>query len=150
MAFANQLEIVSLRGKLEWYQTQTEGFGTGNSLIFSLGSIADFSVGASISKLSRSKLSQDSITRLPTGVSLGVFYTPINQLQIHLEIEKDIQLKPVVKAGLGYGIKEWVFLRIGINSNPSRLFFGIGLKCDRMNLDYASGQKIRHWGVQNI
>lgn len=144
LAFANQLGIVSLGAKLEWFQTQIDGFGTGNSVIFSLGGIAElspnFSIGASISNLNRSKISKDSETRLATGVSLGIFYLPISQLQIHLEVEKDIQIKPVVKAGLAYGIKDWIFLRTGINSNPSRLFFGIGLKSSRFNLDYAYGQ----------
>ncbi|MEB2776235.1 hypothetical protein SYJ56_13005 [Algoriphagus sp. D3-2-R+10] len=144
LAFANQLGIVSVGGKLEWFQTQIEGFGSGSSVIFSLGGIAElsstFSIGASISNLNRSKISKDSETRLPTGVSLGIFYTPISQLQVHLELEKDIQIKPIVKAGLEYGIKEWIFLRTGINSNPSRLFFGVGLKSNRTRLDYAYGQ----------
>lgn len=144
LAFANQLGIVSVGGKLEWFQTQIEGFGTGNGIIFSLGGMAElspqFAIGASISNLNRSKISKDSETRLPTGVSIGILYTPISQLQVHLELEKDIQIKPVVKAGLEYGIKEWVFLRTGINSNPSRLFFGIGLKSTLFNLDYAYGQ----------
>jgi hypothetical protein len=144
LAFANQLGIISIGGKLEWFQTQIEGFGTSNSLIFSLGGMAElspqFSIGASISNLNRSKISKDSETRLPTGVSLGIFYNPISQLQIHLELEKDIQIKPVVKAGLEYGINDWIFLRTGINSNPSRLFYGVGLKSTRFSLDYAYGQ----------
>jgi len=144
IAFANQLGIVSIGGKLEWFQTQIEGFGTGNSLIFSLGGMAElgpqFSIGASISNPNRSKISNDSETRLPTGVSLGILYNPIPQLQIHLEVEKDIQIDPIVKAGLEYGIKDWIFLRTGINSNPSRLFFGIGLKSTRFTMDYAYGQ----------
>ena len=127
LAFANQLGIVSMGAKLEWFQTQIEGFGSGHSLIFSLGGIAElspnFSIGASISNLNRAKISKDSETRLPTGVSLGVFYSPISQLEIHVEVEKDIQIKPVVKAGLEYAIKDWIFLRTGINSNPSRMFF---------------------------
>tara|TARA_R110002020_G_scaffold205694_2_gene410367 strand:+ start:221 stop:1042 length:822 start_codon:yes stop_codon:yes gene_type:complete len=144
VAFANQLGIISIGGKLEWFQTQIESFGTGNSLIFSLGGMAELSptvsIGASISNLNRSKISKDSETRLPTGVSLGIFYSPIPQLQLHLEVEKDIQIKPIFKAGFEYGIRDWIFLRSGINSNPSRLFFGIGLKSDRFSVDYAYGQ----------
>ncbi|WP_192351148.1 hypothetical protein [Algoriphagus sp. Y33] len=143
-AFANQLGIVSIGGKLEWFQTHIEGFGDGNAIIFSLGGMAElsstFSVGASISNLNRTKISKDTDVRLPTGISLGLLYTPIPQLQAHLEVEKDIQIKPVIKAGLEYGIKDWAFIRTGINSNPSRLFFGLGLKSNRFILDYAHGQ----------
>ncbi|MEP0713797.1 hypothetical protein [Algoriphagus sp.] len=144
VAFANQLGIVSIGAKLEWFQTQIEGFGSGHSAIFSLGGMAElspkFSIGASISNLNRSKISKDSESRLPTGVSLGLRYTPISELQLHLEVEKDISIKPIVKAGLEYAIRDWIFLRTGINSNPSRIFFGIGLKSSRLNLDYAYGQ----------
>ncbi|WPR73616.1 hypothetical protein [Algoriphagus sp. NG3] len=144
VAFANQLGIVSIGGRLEWHQTQIESFGTGNGLIFSIGGIAElspeFSIGASIFNLNRSKISRNSDTRLPTGVVLGIFYNPISQVQIHLEAEKDIQIKPIVKAGLEYGVKDWVFLRAGINSNPSRMFFGIGLKSTRFTVDYTYGQ----------
>lgn len=144
LAFANQLGIVSIGGKLEWYQTQIEGFGTGSRIVFSLGGMAKlsptFSIGASISNLSRSKISKDSDTRLPTAVSLGILYSPISQLQIQLEVEKDIETKPIAKAGLEYGIKDWIFLRTGINSNPSKLFFGIGLKSNHFTLDYSHGQ----------
>ena len=144
VAFANQLGIVSIGGRLEWHQTQIESFGTGNGLIFSIGGIAElspeFSIGASIFNLNRSKISRNSDTRLPTGVVLGIFYNPTSQVQIHLEAEKDIQIKPIVKAGLEYGVKDWVFLRAGINSNPSRMFFGIGLKSTRFTVDYTYGQ----------
>lgn len=144
VAFAHQLGIVSAGGKLEWFQTQAEGFGSGSSIIFSLGGMAElsptFSIGASISNLNRAKISNDSNIRLPTGVSLGIFYNPITQLQLHVEVEKDIQIKPIIKAGIEYNILDWIFLRTGINSNPSRLFYGIGLKSNRFSLDYAYGQ----------
>lgn len=144
LAFANQLGIVSVGARLEWFQTQIEGFGTGNSFIFSLGGMAElspqFSVGASISNLNRAKISANSESRLPTGVSLGILYSPVSSLQIHVELEKDIQIKPVVKAGIEYGIKDWIFLRTGINSNPNRLFFGVGLKSSRFRIDYSYGQ----------
>jgi len=144
LAFANQLGIVSIGGKIEWFQTQIQGFGTANSLIFSLGGILELGpkidIGASIFNLNRGKLSSESTQHLPTGISLGLNYTPIPQLEVQLELEKDIMLKPVVKLGLEYSLKEWVHLRTGINSNPSRLFFGIGISRDQFSFDYAYGQ----------
>ena len=75
-----------------------------------------------MSNLSRSKISKDSESKLPTGVSMGVIYKPVDLLQLHIEVEKDIQIKPIVKDGIEYGIRDWIFLRKGVNSNPSRLF----------------------------
>lgn len=144
IAFSNQLGIVSIGAKAEWFQTQIEGFGTGNTFIFSLGGIAElspqFNIGASISNLNRAKISSDSEQRLPTGISLALNYKPVESLTTQLEIEKDILLKPVVKVGLEYGLKDWLYLRSGINSNPSKLFFGLGLRYQRVGFDYAYGQ----------
>lgn len=144
IAFANKLGIVSIGGNLQWFQTQIEGFGSGNGLVFSLGGIAElspqFKMGASISNLNRGKVSRDTDQRIPTGISMGVNYTPIESLSLQLEIEKDIELSPVVKAGLEYGIKELIFLRTGVNTKPNRIFFGLGLKPGKFSFDYAHGQ----------
>jgi hypothetical protein len=83
-------------------------------------------MGARISNLTREKISKKTDQRIPTGISMGVNYTPITSLSLQLEIEKDIQLLPIVKAGLEYGNKELIFLQAGINSNPNRIFFRVG------------------------
>ncbi|UZD24019.1 hypothetical protein PBT90_11555 [Algoriphagus halophytocola] len=144
IAFANKLGIVAIGGKAEWFQTQMEGFGTGNNLILSLGGIAElspeFSIGASFFNLNRAKLSQATEERLPTGISMGINYQPVPQLQLQAEVEKDIEVKPVVKLGIEYVLRDWVLLRTGINSNPSRMFFGLGIKLDQLSFDYAYGQ----------
>ncbi len=150
VAFGHQLGPASIGGKTEWFQTHIEGFGSGNSLIFSLGGLVELapsvSLGASIFNLNRARLSSDSPYRLPTGLSLGLLYHPGKSLEMHLEIEKDIQLYPVYKVGLEYGIKEWLYLRTGINSNPGRVLFGLGVQKSKFSVDYAYGQN-QHLGT---
>ncbi len=144
LGFSNTLGIVSLGAKIDWFQTQIEGFGTGNAFLFSLGGVAEldpkFFLGANFSNLNRAKISQNSEQRLPTAVQLGFSYLPGESLGIRAEIEKDIALDPVVKAGIEYRLGDWVFLRAGVNSNPGRLYFGLGLKKERFGFDYAYGQ----------
>jgi hypothetical protein len=144
ISYGNKLGIVSIGSKLEWFQTHVEGFGTGNAIIFSLGGIADlspiFSLGASISNLNRAKLGRNSIQRIPTGISLGLSYHPSKQLNFFGEVEKDILIKPVYKIGLEYELHEWIELRTGVNSNPGRLFFGLGLNYEKFGLDLGYGQ----------
>ncbi len=144
ISYSNQLGIVSIGGKLEWFQTQIEGFGTGNSAIFSLGGIADlsptFSLGATISNLNRAKLGRNSTQRIPTGISLGLSYHPSTQLNFYAEVEKDILINPVYKIGLEYELHEWIELRTGVNSNPGRLFFGLGINYVKIGLDLGYGQ----------
>lgn len=144
LGFSNTLGIVSLGAKIDWFQTQIEGFGTGNAIVFSLGGVAelspDFFLGANFSNLNRAKLSQNSEQRLPTAIQMGIAYLPGESLKILAEIEKDIELDPVFKAGIEYQLREWLFLRTGISSNPSRLSFGLGLRKEQFGFDYAYGQ----------
>lgn len=144
LGFSSTVGIVSIGAKVDWFQTQIERFGTGNALVFSLGGVAElgpnFFLGANLSNLSSSKISQKSEQRLPTAVQLGISYLPIEPLKILAEIEKDVELDPVFKAGIEYQLGDWVYLRTGISSNPARLSFGLGLRLSQFGFDYAYGQ----------
>jgi hypothetical protein len=144
MGFSNTLGIVSLGAKIDWFQTNMEGFGTGNALLFSLGGVAEldpkFFLGANFSNLNRSKLSKNNVQRLPTLVQMGISYLPSDAVRILAEIEKDIELDPIIKAGIEYRLQEWIFLRTGVSSNPSRISFGLGVKKDHFGFEYAYGQ----------
>ena len=144
IGYSNQIGIVSLGLKAEWFQTQIEGFGTGNAVLLHFGGVAElgpkFFFGAHISNINRAKISKNSQERLPTAIQMGITYRPVETLSIYLETEKDIAVPPALKAGLEYGIKDWLYLRSGINTNPARLFFGFGLRPKGFKIDYGFGQ----------
>ncbi|MBN3583500.1 hypothetical protein JYB64_13960 [Algoriphagus aestuarii] len=144
VGFSQKLGIASFGLKVDWFQTQIQDFGTGNSLLISMGGVTELGpkiqIGGSFSNINRAKISKNSEDHLSTLISLGLSYFPTSSLQIHLEAEKDISYAPNIKLGLEYGLKEWVFLRTGINSNPSNLFFGIGIKPGNFQFDYGLGQ----------
>lgn len=144
IGYSQKLGIASFGFKADWFQTQIQDFGTGNSFVISLGGIADLGpkiqMGANFSNLNRSKISKYSEERLPTLISMGLSYFPTSSLQIHVEAEKDISFKPTIKVGLEYGIKDWIFLRTGINSEPSKINFGIGINPGKFHFDYGLGQ----------
>jgi hypothetical protein len=99
-----------------------------------------FFLGAHFSNLNRARLSQNNELRLPTTVQMGISYLPSESLRLMAELEKDIELAPVFKAGIEYELNQWILLRTGISSNPARLSFGLGLRKDRFGFDYAYGQ----------
>ncbi|GAB3223276.1 hypothetical protein J0A67_10665 [Algoriphagus aestuariicola] len=144
VGFSNTMGIVSIGAKLDWFQTQIEGFGSGHAFLFSLGGIAElgpkFFLGANFSNLNRAKISQNSEQRLPTAIQLGITYLPVESIRILVEMEKDIALDPIAKAGIEYQLRDWIVLRTGISSNPGRLSFGLGLRKDQFGFDYAYGQ----------
>lgn len=144
LGYSQKLGIASFGFKADWFQTSIQDYGTGNSLVLSLGGVADLGpkiqMGANFLNLNSSKISRYSKDRLPTIISMGISYFPTTSLQFHVEVEKDILFKPNVKIGLEYGILDWVFLRTGINSDPSKVNFGIGLNPGKFHIDYGLGQ----------
>ncbi len=136
--------ILSFGAKAAWFQTYIEGFGTGNALLLSLGGLAElgprFFFGAHLSNLNQAKISKQSSQPIPTLLTLGITYLPAKNLEIHSELEKDLNHPPLFKLGLNYQLENWIFLRTGIHSAPNSLHFGIGLRRKKYGLEYALGQ----------
>ncbi|WP_026950191.1 PorV/PorQ family protein [Algoriphagus mannitolivorans] len=142
--FSNTFGIMSFGAKIDWLQTQIEGFGTGNSLLISLGGKAELGpktyFGANISNINRAKFSKNTGQRIPTFIQMGISYLPSKSVGIYTEIEKEADSPALAKMALEYLPSEWLILRTGISSNPARISFGFGAKNNRMGFDYAFGQ----------
>ncbi|WP_289030322.1 hypothetical protein [uncultured Algoriphagus sp.] len=145
VGYSNTLGISSFGIKLEWAQTQIEGFGSAGGLVVSIGGVTELSpslfLGAHISNINRGKISPESESRLPTSVQLGLHYVPSESLSLLLEFEKDILQDPIVKAGIEYRMKEWVILRTGVNSQPAKIFAGFGIQKESYGFDYSYGNQ---------
>ncbi|MFN5335831.1 MAG: hypothetical protein ACK5BR_02850 [Bacteroidota bacterium] len=136
--------IMSFGAKVEWMQTRIEGFGTGNAFLFSLGGVAElgpkFFLGSQISNLTQARISKNSPISLPTSILLGFKYLASPQVEIHSEVEKELSTPPLFKAGVQYTLGEWLLLRTGMQSNPARINFGLGIRKSSFGADYAFGQ----------
>ncbi len=147
LGFSHQLGIASVGIKINYFQTNIEGFGRGAAPVVEFGGVAELGpqlfFGAHIYNPTRAKLGQNVIDRLPTVIKAGVSYRPSEKLMVNLEAEKDILLKPLAKFGLEYNLLERFWARTGINSQPSNLFFGIGFKPRKYHIDYAMTQNNR-------
>jgi hypothetical protein len=136
--------ILSFGIKAGWFQTHIEGFGTGNSIQFSLGGLAElgpkFFFGAQLTNVNQAKISTNSTQTLPTLLLMGATYLPSKNLEIHTELEKDLDHPPIFKVGLQYSLEKWIILRTGIHSYPTALNFGLGLQKKKYGLDYGYGQ----------
>lgn len=144
IGFSNQLGIVSFGVKADWFQTNIQGFGSGNSLLISFGGVAELGpklfLAAHVSNVNRGKISSESEERLPSAIQMGISYFPSPSVKLYLELEKDLEIDPLVRSGLEYNFKDWLFLRAGVKSNPGDLFFGFGLEPGKFVIDYAFGQ----------
>ena len=144
LGLATTRGILTFGLKAGWVQTYIEGFGTGNAIQFSLGGLAElgpkFFFGAQLTNINQAKISKYSTQSLPTLLQMGTTYLPSKNLEIHTELEKDLNHPPIFKLGLQYSLEKWIILRTGIHSYPTALNFGLGLQKKNYGLDYAYGQ----------
>lgn len=138
-AFANTLGLASLGIRGNMVQYNVEGFGTKRLLTLSLGGIVQFTpwlwVGAFIANVNQPKI--ETSQRVPTRLYLGVATRPTTSCFITAEIEKDMDMKALVKAGVEYEVHRKISLRTGVNLFPGAGYAGVGFKPTRFRLDYA-------------
>ena len=147
IGFSNTLGIASFGVKLNYFQTNIEGFGRSASPVIEFGGVAELGpqlfFGAHVYNVGRAKLSKLSGEYLPTVIKAGLSYRPTENLMVNVEAEKEVLLDPIFKAGLEYNIKDRIWARTGFNTQPNNLFFGIGFKPRKYRIDYAMGQNYR-------
>ncbi len=145
LGFSNTLGIVSIGAKIDWHQTQIEGFGSGHAWMFTFGGVAELSpelyIGAQVTNVNQARFSRFSENRLPSTVLLGLAYVPLPSTKIILETEKPLEGDPLLRLGLEHSIKNMFFLRTGAGTHPTRIHFGAGLRRDWFGFDYAFGQQ---------
>ncbi|MEX2595148.1 MAG: hypothetical protein WD426_20455 [Anditalea sp.] len=144
LAFSNSLGIASFGVKVNYFQTNIEGFGRNASPVLEFGGMATLNpglfFGAHIYNFTRAKLSKISHDYLPTVIKAGISYHPSDKLMINVEAEKEIILPPQLKTGIEYNLLNRLWARSGIHTNPRNLFFGMGFKPKRYHIDYALSQ----------
>ncbi len=147
IGIARKLGLASLGVKINYFQTNIEGFGRSATPLLELGGVAEvlpqLVFGAHIYNLTRAKLSKVSQDHLPMVVKTGISYRPASFLMVNVEAEKEMLLDPQVKIGLEYGILEKLWARTGINTQPNNLFFGIGFRPKNFIVDYALSQHLQ-------
>ena len=142
-AFGNKIGFVNLGFRANYYQMRIEDFGTAGTLFFDLGGIVELipklSFGAYISNFTISRLNNSEKSSLPVIMKVGFSYQPVNELQLNIDLNKDVDYEPILKAGIEYLVSGKLYLRTGMNTNPFKGFFGVGILPGRFKIDYAIG-----------
>jgi len=144
LGISNQMGIASLGLKINYFQTNIEGFGRAASPVIEFGGVAELGpnlfFGAHIYNLTNAKVGGNSEDKIPTVVKSGISYRPMEKLMINIEAEKDILLAAIIKLGIEYNLMDRLWLRSGVNTYPNNLFFGIGFRPRNFVIDYATTQ----------
>jgi len=144
LAYARKFgEKLSFGLQLDYLRTQiAENYGNRNMLSVELGVQAkltnELTFGAHVYNPNRAQLADFNEERTPAIMRLGLSYRYSEKVLLAIETEKDIDVKPVFKAGLEYHITKPLYVRAGIASNPFLNAYGFGLELKQFRIDFAT------------
>ena len=141
LGYGSSFGLASLGVRVNYIQYNIQGFGRKGVVTVSFGGIAELTkrvfLGAHVININQPKLSALDEERIPTVLVAGVLVKPSDDATVTAEIEKDLDHRPAVKAGIEYRILKRFFVRTGFRIQPNTGFFGFGFKPTRYSIDYA-------------
>lgn len=141
LGWAKAFGIASIGLQAQWYQYNAINFPTQSRLLINFGGLAQLTpkihFGASISNIGQAEASEYNSEKVPTIVKGGISYLPSKKVKLMAEIQKDLDQKAVVKAGIEYELVEKVWLRTGFTSQTLMACGGIGLEWRNLQFNYA-------------
>lgn len=130
---------------LNYHDTRlAEDYGNKGNFVAELGIMGQVSrkirIGFHAYNLSRAILVKDSLNndRLPMVFRLGGMYSFSEKAHLSIEVEKDLELAPIVKTGVEYRPSKLIFIRLGFNTQPFAPSIGLGFHVKGIRLDLAS------------
>lgn len=138
---ANRFQRVSLGGGANLLQTHTEGVNTRRVWVGEFGGTAEITskiyLGAHIFNFHHG-------TQYPTTMKAGLSFRPGEALMLNTEVEKQLDQKERIKAGLEYTVIKPLLLRTGVDLQGNdhaethvAATFGLGFKPASFIIDYA-------------
>lgn len=119
-----------------------DNYGNKRNVTFEVGILSkltkSLTIGAHVFNPISVKVADYNDERIPTIIKLGLMYNFSNKVLVIAETEKNINYKPVFKAGIEYHIIKEVYLRTGMSTNPTLNTFGIGVELKKLKIDFAS------------
>lgn len=117
-------------------------YGSKSSFTFEVGMIAqvmkDLKVGFHLFNPLQTSLNDYQQEIIPTVLKVGLRYDFSDKVYTNLEFEKDIDMQPIVRAGIEYHPIKALYIRTGISSNPSLPSIGFGVDLKNLRFDFSS------------
>lgn len=117
-----------------------EQYGSTGVVSFDLGVSAPITsqlqVGAMLYNFNRPKLGIQN-EPMPLIFTAGLSYHPIEEIILLADVHQDIHFPLMFRVGVQYSPLEFLHVRIGNTTEPSRFSAGLGLEYDTIEFDYA-------------
>ncbi len=119
-----------------------DNYGNKRNVTFEVGILSkltkSLTIGAHVFNPISVKITDYNDERIPAIFKLGLMYNFSDKVLVIAETEKNMNYKPVFKAGIEYHIIKEVYLRTGMSTNPTLNTFGIGVELKKLKIDFAS------------
>jgi hypothetical protein len=142
LSWGKSFGIASLGVQAQWYQVSAENIASRHYLIVNFGGMAKLGdkvvFSGTISNLSQTKASDYADTRLPTTLKAGLAFQPNSSLLLMTEVQKDLDQKAGIGAGLEYRVNKALLARTGFNTANETASLGLGFIWREFQLDFGS------------
>jgi len=130
----------SIGVQVNYLSSSIEELGNASSFNVEAGFLAypieNLTVGAHVYNPIPQKI--NSIDYHPSLIRVGLAYVFSEKLLISAQGDKDTENPLQFRAGLEYNLVQALDFRLGIQTQPSQMAFGLGLKVQNIQLDFAS------------
>lgn len=138
--YSRQLfDKLAIGAQFDFLSTRVKEYGNASAVTFEMGlqyEILDkLTTGIHVFNPIRATLGNEN---LPSILQIGLTYQVADYLTISGAVEKNTVLPTTAKIGLEYQIVEKIQVRVGMNSNPNRLSFGVGYLVNQLQLNVAA------------
>jgi hypothetical protein len=140
LAYGKSLgDKVDIGVQFNYSAIRVTGYGSVSAVNFELGTILHLTdklnAGLHIYNPVGGKLRNEQSEKLASIYSAAIGYEPSQKFFINMEIEK-VETEPVnIKAGLQYEFLPQVLTRIGVSTEMSIIYFGVGFRWNSFRLD---------------
>lgn len=94
-------------------------------------------IGAHLYNPNRAKLGGPYDELVPTILGAGLSYTFNEQVQLAVQVDKDIDRQEQYRAGIEYRPAKALFVRAGVSSGPVQGYGGVGVRVKGLEIDLA-------------
>lgn len=143
LAYGKKLfPFLSIGLQLSYLNTHlAEGYGDRHSFVAEIGLLSQITpklrAGFHAYNLTRTVLSEGNDQRVPMNFRLGLQYDFSKKVRMAVEVEKDLELDPMLKVGIEYLPVEMFAIRIGMGTLPLHMDLGFGLRLKNFHFDIA-------------
>jgi hypothetical protein len=135
--YANSLFVGAA---VNYHSYSIQKYGSTGVFYFNLGALVyildNLRWGFSTNNVNRATVG-DTDDQIPVMLSTGFSFDILKNFSLNAALEKDIRYSPSLEFGIDYDIIEYLSLRIGSATNPSKFTAGVGINYSILSLDYA-------------